>query len=151
MNGFVRLFEQRVRGIRLIELVGVVLVFGLIFWVCVSKAREGEDIRRISDLDRQIAEEQEAVGALKIKVAQLERPGRLEQLAVTYLGMKPVEPNHEARLESLSEISRATSRPVAPAAQAAPAPAASATTATVQVSSQDDLIAVKPAAKSEAH
>jgi hypothetical protein len=151
MNGFVRLFEQRVRGIRLIELVGVVLVFGLIFWVCVSKAREGEDIRRISDLDRQIAEEQEAVGTLKIKVAQLERPGRLEQLAVTYLGMKPVEPNHEARLESLSEISRATSRPVAPAAQAAPAPAASATTATVQVTSQDDLIAVKPAVKSEAH
>jgi hypothetical protein len=144
-----RLFEQRVRGIRLIELVGVVLVFGLIFWVCVSKAREGEDIRRISDLDHQIAEEQEAVGALKIKVAQLERPGRLEQLAVTYLGMKPVEPNHEARLESLGEISRATARPVAGnvvAPVAAPAP-----TATVEVTSQDDLIAVKPAAKSEAH
>ncbi|CAL4866749.1 Cell division protein FtsL [Asticcacaulis sp. MM231] len=149
MNGFMRLFEQRVRGIRLIELVGVVLVFALIFWVCVSKAREGEDIRRISDLDRQIAEEQEAVGALKIKVAQLERPGRLEQLAVTYLGMKPVEPNHEARLESLGEISRATARPVA-GNVAAPA-AAPAATATVQVGSQDDLIAVKPAVKSEAH
>jgi hypothetical protein len=148
MNGFMRLFEQRVRGIRLIELVGVVLVFAMIFWVCVSKAREGEDIRRISDLDRQIADEQEVVSTLKIKVAQLERPGRLEQLAVTYLGMKPVEPNHEARLESLSEISRATSRPVAPPVQAAFAPAV---TATVEVTGQDDLIAVKPAVKSGAH
>ncbi len=119
MNGFLRLFEQRIRGIRLIELIGLVLVFGMIFWVCLSKAREGEDIKHMSDLDRQIAEQQEAVGTLKIKVAQLERPQRLEALAVTYLGMKPVEPTHEASLENLSEISRTTSRPVLTTAPAA--------------------------------
>jgi len=121
MNGFLRLFEQRIRGIRLIELIGFVLVFGMIFWVCLSKAREGEDVKRMNDLDRQIAEQQDAVGSLKIKVAQLERPARLEALAVTYLGMKPVEPAHEASLENLSEISHTTSRPVQ-------APSASLTT-----------------------
>ncbi len=91
----------------------------MIFWVCLSKAREGEDIKHMNDLDLQIAEQQQAVGTLKIKVAQLERPQRLEALAVTYLGMKPVEPTHEASLENLSEISHTTSRPVLTAAPAA--------------------------------
>lgn len=143
MNGLMRLFEQRVRGIRLIELVGGILMFGLIFWVCISKAREGEDVRRMNDLDRQIAVEQEAVNGLKIKVAQLERPGRLEQLAVEYLGMKPTDPNHEARLESLGEISRTTSQAVSPASTIAPAPPRSAPVS----APTDDLITVAPARK----
>lgn len=144
MNGLMRLFEQRIRGIRLIELVGGVLMFGLIFWVCVSKAREGEDIRRMNDLDRQIAEEQTAVNGLKIKVAQLERPGRLEQLAIEYLGMKPTDPNHEARLEALGEISRTSSKAMSPASTIAPAPPKPAP---VVASPSDDLITVAPARK----
>ncbi|HWU49005.1 MAG TPA: septum formation inhibitor MinC, partial [Asticcacaulis sp.] len=95
MSGFLRLFERRVRGVRLIELVGLVLVFGMIFWVCLSKAREGDDIRRMNDLDQQIADEQTAVNALRIKVSQLERPERLENLATGLLDMKPVDPAHE--------------------------------------------------------
>ena len=144
MNGLMRLFEQRVRGIRLIELVGLVLVFGLILWVCVSKAREGEDVRRMNDLDRQIAEEQEAVNGLKIQVAQLERPGRLEQLAIQYLGMKPTDPNHEARLESLGEISRSGSQPISPASTIAPPPPKPAV---APPNPSDDLITVAPARK----
>jgi cell division protein FtsL len=138
MNGFMRLFEQRVRGFRLIELIGMVLVFALILWVCASKAREGEDVRRMNDLDRQIAEEQQAVDGLKIKVAQLERPGRLEQLAVQYLGMKRTDPNHEAAIESLGEISRTGSRPVSTAPTAAPVVAAPAPAAAS--AGADDLI-----------
>ncbi|ESQ86220.1 hypothetical protein AEAC466_03220 [Asticcacaulis sp. AC466] len=149
MNGFMRLFEQRVRGIRLIELIGLVLVFGLIFWVCLSKAKEGEDVRRMNDLDRQIATEQGAVNDLKIQVAQLERPGRLEALAKQYLGMKAVEPNHEARLESLGEISRATSKPVAPPTQTPPAPVAPVATPAPASEPHSDLIAVT--AKAGAH
>ena len=144
MNGLMRLFEQRVRGIRLIELVGGVLMFGLIFWVCLSKAKEGEDIRRMNDLDRQIAEEQTAVNGLKIQVAQLERPGRLEQLAIEYLGMKPTDPNHEARLESLGEISRTSSKAMSPASTIAPAPPKPAPVVT---NPADDLITVAPARK----
>ena len=138
MNVFVRLFEQRVRGIRLIELIGLLLALGMVFWVCVSKSREGEDIRRMSALDQQIADEKQSVTDLKVQVARLERPSRLEALAKTYLGMKPVDPNHEADLENLAEISHATSRPVvAPAPESPAAPAAPATT--------DDVIAPAPA------
>lgn len=124
MRAITALFEQRVRGVRLIDLIGLGLALAMIFWVCLSKAREGEDIKRMSTLDQQIAEESTAVDALKIRVAQLERPSRLEQLAKAYLNMKPVEAAHEAQIDSLSEISHTTSRPVAVAAPVAtPAPA----------------------------
>ena len=144
MRPFLSLFDKRVRGVRLIEMIGFGLALAMIFWVCLSKAREGEDIKHMNQLDDQIAEETQTVSALKIKVAQLERPSRLEALATAYLGMKPVESTHEARIENLSEISHAVSRPVAmtapAAAPATPAPAgelisagshAGATTATV--------------------
>lgn len=120
MKAFLSLFEQRIRGVRLIEVIGVALALGMIFWVCLSKAREGEDIKRMAKLDAQIAEETKAVTDLKVKVAELERPSRLEALATTYLGMKPVAATHETHMDSLSDISRATSRPVV---AAAPAPA----------------------------
>jgi cell division protein FtsL len=112
MKAFLSLFEQRIRGVRLIEIIGLVLALGMIFWVCLSKAREGEDIKRLAKLDAQIAEETKVVKDLKVKVAELERPARLEALATTYLGMKPVESSHETHMESLGDISRATSRPV---------------------------------------
>lgn len=120
MSGFLRLFERRVRGVRLIELIGLVLVFGMIFWVCLSKAREGDDIRRMNDLDQQIADEQTAVNALRIKVSQLERPERLEYLATELLDMKPVDPAHETDISGISQISRTTSR--APLVAPAPSP-----------------------------
>lgn len=112
MKLFTSLFEQRIRGIRLIELIGLVLALAMVLWVCLSKAREGEDVRRINEIKAQIAAEQEVVTKLKIKVAELERPSRLESLAREHLGMKPASSEHEARLDSLGDISRATSRPV---------------------------------------
>ena len=120
MRAITSLFEQRVRGVRLIDLIGLGLALAMIFWVCLSKAREGEDIKRMSQLDQQIAEETTTVDALKIRVAQLERPSRLEALAKSYLNMKPVEAAHEAQIDSLSEISHTTSRPVAAAAPVTP-------------------------------
>ncbi len=123
MRAITALFEQRVRGVRLIDLIGLGLALAMIFWVCLSKAREGEDIKRMSTLDQQIAEESTAVDALKIRVAHLEQPSRLEQLAKAYLNMKPVEAAHEAQIDSLSEISHTTSRPVPVAVPVvAPAP-----------------------------
>lgn len=136
MKAFLNLFEQRVRGIRLIELIGLALALAMIFWVCLSKAREGEDIKRMSRLDAEIAEQTQAVSALKIKVAQLERPARLEALATAYLGMKPVAPAHEAHIDSLSEISRTTSRPTS-ATAAVTVPVAAVPTAAAPT---EDLI-----------
>jgi len=121
MQPFIRIFEQRVRGVRLIEAVGILLAVGMIFWVCLSKAREDGDVKQLTDLDSQITEQQSQVDALKVRVAELERPARLEQLAVAYLGMKPVSPTHEAHIDSLAEISQQTSKPVAANAMVIPA------------------------------
>ena len=141
MNVISALFDKRIRGIRLIELIGLTLALAMIFWVCLSKAREGEDIRRMNQLDEQIADEKNAVGGLQVEVARLERPERLEALATQYLGMKPVSPNHEAGLENLSEISRTTSRPVSGADLLAPAPVAPA------AATPDDTLISTDAAK----
>ncbi len=130
MNAIRNLFEQRVRGIRLIDLIGLSLALGLIFWVCLSKAREDGDVRRMNELDQQISDQRDAVSALKIRVAGLERPERLENLAKTYLNMQPVAPNHEADIDSIGEISRTTSAPVA-------LPASASASASVAA---DDLI-----------
>ena len=129
MKPFLRIFEQRVRGVRLIEAVGILLAVGMIFWVCLSKAREDGDVKRLNDIDSQISEQQTQVDALKVRVAELERPSRLEQLAVAYLGMKPVAPTHEAHIDSLAEISRTTSKPVAANAVVIPVPVVPATPA----------------------
>ena len=139
MQPFLRIFEQRVRGVRLIEAVGILLAVGMIFWVCLSKAREDGDVKRLTDLDSQISEQQSQVDALKVRVAELERPSRLEQLAVSYLGMKPVSPTHEAHIDSLAEISQQTSKPVAANAIVIPANAPVAAP-----SSGNDLISTQP-------
>ncbi len=144
MKAFLSLFEQRIRGVRLIEVIGITLALGMIFWVCLSKARETEDVRRLNLLNQQISEETDNVAALKIKVAQLERPARLEALAAGFLGMKPVDSSHEVRLDSLGEISGTTSRPVQVTAPVAPAEAAPAPTAPAAASG-DDLISVSAA------
>ena len=140
MQSFLRIFEQRVRGVRLIEAVGILLAVGMIFWVCLSKAREDGDVKRLNDLDSQISEQQSQVDALKVKVAELERPSRLEQLAVAYLGMKPVSPTHEAHIDSLAEISQQTSKPVAASAIVIPASVAPA----AQAAPANDLISTQP-------
>ena len=146
MKTILRIFEQRVRGIRLIELVGFALALSMIFWVCLSKAREGDDIRHMNDLDQQIADQQQAVDALKIKVAGLERPSRLEALAKTYLGMTPVTPQHETDLDSLSEISKATPRAVLTQTQAVPAAAPATANAQDVITTGAQQATVKPAA-----
>ncbi|WP_140985919.1 cell division protein FtsL [Asticcacaulis tiandongensis] len=135
MRGVSGLFNRRVRGIRLVELVGVVLAVGMMMWVGFSKVREGESVRRLNTLNAQIAVEEAAIKELQVRVAHLERPARIEALATQHLGMTPVKPEREARLENLPEISKALSapdkavKPVAPSqatAQASADPVATA-------------------------
>lgn len=140
MNVLTQLFERRVRGVRLIEAIGLLLALLMIFWVCLSKVREGQEVARLNAVSAQIEQEQAAIKQLKVKVASLERPARIEALAKQYLGMQPLTPNREAGLDNLVEISRSVARPEvhsAPAATAtpmaeeesAPAPAAPVTSA----------------------
>jgi hypothetical protein len=111
LNGLIRIFERRVRGIRLVELVGLLLALGMIFWVCLTKVSEGGDVARIGELDSQIAEEEARIKALKVRVSALEQPKRIEALAKQYLGMTTLGPKREANLDNLVEISKSMSRP----------------------------------------
>jgi hypothetical protein len=99
------LFEQRYRGLRLIELVGILLALVLMFWLSISKVREGEDIKRMNQLSEKIAQEQSVIHDLKVTVTHLERPRRLEALASKVLNMKTMTLDNEASLDQIVEIS----------------------------------------------
>ncbi|ADU13509.1 cell division protein FtsL [Asticcacaulis excentricus] len=111
MKALMSLFDRRIRGVRLIEAIGLLLALIMIFWVCLSKVKEGQEVARLNALNAQIAEEQAAIKALKVKVANLEQPARIEALARQYLGMEPLSPKREAGLDNLVEISRSVARP----------------------------------------
>jgi cell division protein FtsL len=106
-----RLFEQRIRGFRLIEVVGVVLAVSVFMWVTVSKALVRDDISRLNAVNEQIEAELKTVSALRVHVAALEAPKRLEALAKQQLGMGPADPMQEASLDSLAQLSRTSQRP----------------------------------------
>lgn len=128
MKALMRLFDRRIRGVRLIEAIGLALALIMIFWVCMSKVKEGQEVARLNALNAQIAQEQAAIKDLKVKVANLEQPARIEALARQYLGMEPLSPKREAGLDNLVEISRSVARPEVHApATAAPAIAEEAT------------------------
>lgn len=91
MSGILGIFEQRVRGVRLVELIGLVLCLGMMFGLGWIKMKEDADVKRLEALKREIAAETEQVKVLRAAVAHLEQPKRIEALASTYLGMKPVD------------------------------------------------------------
>lgn len=126
MSFFTLLFEQRIRGFRLIEVIGFGLAVVLFMWVTVSKALVRDDVQRLEDIKEEITVEQEAVNSLRVKVAALERPSRLEALAKSTLGLKPVEPERETDLDALPQISKSPKKAVVtpPAPNAAQAPLA---------------------------
>jgi hypothetical protein len=108
------MFERRFWGARLIEIIGLALALVMIVWICLSKVREGEDVKRLKALNVQISEKSAEVNQLKVAVSSLERPGRLEALAHQVLGMASVPPARERDLAALNEISRTGTRPELP-------------------------------------
>ena len=100
-------FSRRVRGFRLVDLVGVGLLVMLILGVYLAKTIAGRERAEIARVERQIKAEKARIRLLQAEVAHLEQPGRIERLSVTYLGMEPVRENREATVEQLIDVSRA--------------------------------------------
>ena len=103
MNAVANLFDRRVRGFRIIELIGFASVIALILSVYLFKGMAGAEGAQIADTTRQISEEQHKVRALKAELARLESPDRLERLSTTYLNMQAVSTKQEARSETLPD------------------------------------------------
>ena len=146
---FAFLFEQRVRGFRVIEIVAFLCLVLLVFGVYFSKAHAGRETSEITDVDQQITETQRRVRLLDAEVAHLESPARIEQLSQQYLGLVPISAKHETPDTDLMEIARQAAEPaptpakpksaapptkaaakISPVAAPAPAPAPVSTRAT---------------------
>jgi hypothetical protein len=106
MTAIARLFDRRIRGFRVIELIGFASVIALILSVYLFKGMAGAEGAQIADTTRQIAEEQHKVRALRAELAGLEAPARLERLSTQYLGLQPVALKQETQPEALSDAIR---------------------------------------------
>ena len=121
-----RLFAWKIRGIRWIEIIGVLLVAVMVFSVYVAKAAAARESARISDLERQISDNGQRVRLLRAEVARLEQPNRLEALS-RGAGLGPVDVHRQAtvgNLPSLAPIPEPRPVVIAPtqSAPAAPTP-----------------------------
>ena len=98
------LFERRVRGFRLVEVVGLGVFMVLALTVYLLKAGASDDRLEIARINRQILVEQTNLRVLRAEVAHLEQPERLGHLAEGYLGLAPIRAAQEINPEVLSQI-----------------------------------------------
>ena len=124
-----RVFDWKVRGVRWIEIIGLVLVAAMIFSVYLAKAAAASESAEIASLERQITQNGQRVRLLRAEVARLEQPGRLEALS-RGAGLGPVDVHRQATEASLPELAPIPEpQPVvivAPTISAAPAAAEAA-------------------------
>jgi cell division protein FtsL len=71
--------------------VGLLLVFGGLFGLAVCQAIMAQNQMRLDRLDRDVADAQARYQRLRLRVAELESPGRIVAAAQERLGMVPPE------------------------------------------------------------
>ena len=98
-----RVVDWKVRGVRWVEIVGLVLVAAMIFSVYLAKAAAAGQGARIASLERQITQNGQRVRLLRAEVARLEQPNRLEALS-RGAGLGPVDVHRQATAESLPSL-----------------------------------------------
>ena len=99
-------FTHRVRGFRLIDLIGVAVLVSVIVGVYLAKTIAGRERSDIAKIERGIDGEKARIRLLQAEVAHLEQPGRIERLSTSYLGLKPVSVKNEASIDQLPELAR---------------------------------------------
>jgi cell division protein FtsL len=106
MNPIAALFERRIRGFRVVEVVTFTLLVMLVLWVYLAKAGASRERTEIAQIEQRITDEQRRVKGLRAETARLETPARLEALSQTYLKLQPVSAKQEAQpnhLDGLAE------------------------------------------------
>lgn len=119
-----RLFDWKVRGVRCVEIIGVVCVAALIFSVYIAKAAAARESSEITRIESDIRENRERVRLLRAEATRLEQPARLEALS-REIGLGPVDVKKQAVEAGLPAIApppavAAASAPVAAAPVAEP-------------------------------
>ena len=105
------LYRSRYRGFRVIDLAALVLLLALAFTVYGFKTFAGRESADIVSVRREIVTEEKKVRLLKVEIARLEDPHRLERLSTQYLGLKPVDAKREATTEAIPQIAQGGARP----------------------------------------
>lgn len=100
------LLTKRIRGVRVIDMIGLGLLITLILSVYLAKTIAGRERTEIASVERQIDAEHERIRLLQAEVSHLERPERIEQLSTNYLGLAPINAKREATPETLAEAVR---------------------------------------------
>ena len=109
-----RLFDWKVRGIRWIEIIGVVCVAVMVLSVYVAKTAAARESTRIAELEQQIAKDRQRVRLLRAEVARLEQPARLEALSRA-AGLAPVEAGRRLDENEIVTLAPSADEPAEPA------------------------------------
>jgi hypothetical protein len=100
------LFDKRIRGFRVVEIVAFLCLTVLVFGVYFTKAHAGHETAEITDVNQQIGQTERRLRLLNAELAHLESPARLENLSQQYLAFAPINARHEAAETGLMEIAR---------------------------------------------
>ncbi|MEH6663614.1 MAG: cell division protein [Brevundimonas sp.] len=107
-------FNWKVRGFRVVEIIGVAILAAIIVSVYFAKAQAARQSAEIDSLQRAIGHERQRVRLLTTEAARLEEPGRLEALS-RHAGLEPVSVAQRTDLGGLDALAGHDSAPAAPA------------------------------------
>jgi hypothetical protein len=100
-------FNRRVRGFRVIELLALAVVGVLALGSYVFTTFAGAQAAKITGVESQISDEDKRIHLLKAEIAHLEDPSRIERLSTQYLGFQSVDPKHDISINALSQVASA--------------------------------------------
>ena len=100
------LFQRRVRGVRVINLAGALLLLVLVISLYLMKTFAGGERADIQGAEDRIAAEQGRIRLLRAEVAYLEQPQRLERLSAP-LKLAPTPGRQEIAPDALSDVAHA--------------------------------------------
>ncbi|QLQ13763.1 MAG: cell division protein [Brevundimonas sp.] len=102
-NPVQRLFDVRLRGFRMVELVAAIVLVATIGFVYIAKTGAAEQADQIAQLESEVRVNQQRVRLLRAEVASLERPERIEALSEA-AGLSPVTPDRQTAEARLGEL-----------------------------------------------
>ena len=107
-------FNSRLRGFRVIDLLALAVVGVLAFGSYVFTTFAGAQSASIAGVENQIGQEEKRIRLLKAEIAHLEDPSRIERLSTQYLGLQPVDPKHDIAPAALAQVASAPAPAVPP-------------------------------------
>jgi len=110
-------FNRRVRGFRVVEVVGLGILLSLVTSVYLAKTFAGSERQEIGRIEQEIEQEGVRKRLLEAEVAHLEQPRRIEQLA-QMMQLQPIAADHEITEDALIDVARRRQLARAPVAAA---------------------------------